>query len=89
MKRRAVPFLVALGLIVLVIIGFLGVRLIDRYTPSKEPADIEKLLGVSGDEVAIFLNEEQQEAKGIYLENQTYLPLEWVNDCLLYTSRCV
>lgn len=82
MKRRAVPFLVALGLIVLVIIGFLGVRLIDRYTPSKEPADIEKLLGVSGDEVAIFLNEEQQEAKGIYLENQTYLPLEWVNEKL-------
>ena len=82
MKRRAVPFLVALGLIVLVIIGFLGVRLVDKYTPSKEPADIEKLLGVSGDEVAIFLNEEQQEAKGIYLENQTYLPLEWVNEKL-------
>lgn len=82
MKRRVVPFLVALGLIALVIIGFFGVRLIERYTPSKEPADLEKLLGVKGDETAIFLNEELQETKGIYVESQTYLPLEWVNENL-------
>ena len=52
MKRRVVPFLVALGLIVLVIAGFFGIRLVERYTPSKEQADIGRLLGVSGDNVA-------------------------------------
>jgi len=82
MKRRVVPFLVALGLIVLVIAGFFGIRLVERYTPSKEQADIGKLLGVSGDNVAVFLNNELQEAKGIYIEEQTYLPIEWVNDKL-------
>lgn len=30
MKRRVVPFLVALGLIVLVIAGFFGIRLVER-----------------------------------------------------------
>lgn len=79
MKRRVVPFLVALGLIALVCVGFFGVRLIERYTPSKEPADIGTLLGVKGNETAIFLNDELQEVKGIYLEDQTYLPIEWVN----------
>lgn len=82
MKRRVVPFLVALGLIVLVIAGFFGIRLVERYTPSKEQADIGKLLGVSGDNVAVFLNNELQEAKGIYIEEQTYLPIEWVNEKL-------
>lgn len=79
MKRRVVPVFVALGLIALVIAGFFGIRLIERYTPSKEPADIGKLLGVSGDEVAVFFNDELQEVKGIYVEEQTYLPIEWVN----------
>lgn len=82
MKRRVVPFLVALGLIVLVIAGFFGIRLVERYTPSKEPADIGKLLGVSGDEVAVFLNDEFQEAKGLFIEEQTYLPVKWVNEKL-------
>lgn len=82
MKRKVVPLLVALGLILLVIAGFFGIRLIDRYTPSKEAADIEKLLGVSGDEVAVFLNDKLQEVKGIYIEGQTYLPVEWVNEKL-------
>lgn len=82
MKRRVVPVFVALGLIALVIAGFFGIRLIERYTPSKEPADIGKLLGVSGDKVAVFLNDELQEVKGIYVEEQTYLPIEWVNEKL-------
>ena len=82
MKRRVVPFLVALGLIVLVIAGFFGIRLVERYTPSKEQADIGRLLGVSGDNVAVYLNNELQETKGIYIEEQTYLPIEWVNENL-------
>lgn len=82
MKRRVVPFFVALGLIVLVIAGFLGIRLVERYTPSKEQADIGRLLGVSGDEVAVFLNSELQDMKGLYIEEQTYLPIDWVNENL-------
>lgn len=80
MKRSVVPFLMALGLIALVVAGFFGVRLIERYTPSKEAADIGSILGVSGDQVAVFLNNGLQEAQGIYVEDQTYLPVTWINE---------
>lgn len=82
MKKKAVPVFVALGLILLVTAGFFGIRFIDRYIPTKEQADLSELLGVKGDEVALFLNEDLQEAKGLYLQGQTYLPIDWVNETL-------
>ncbi|WP_442913611.1 glycosyl hydrolase family 18 protein [Lacrimispora sp.] len=82
MKKKSVPVLAALGLIMLVTAGFFGVQLLERYIPSKEQADIAELLGVKGDEVALYLNEDLQEAKGLYLQGQTYLPIELVNDML-------
>ena len=82
MKKKAAPGLAALGLILLVTAIFFGVRFLERYIPSKEQADIAELLGVKGDEVALYLNEDLQEAKGLYLQEQTYLPIEWVNDML-------
>lgn len=82
MKRKAVPVLVALGLILLVTAGFFGIRLIERYIPSKEQSDLGQLLGIKGDEVALYLNEELQEEKGLYLQEQTYLPISWVNRAL-------
>ncbi len=82
MKRKSVPVLVALGLILLVTSGYYGVRFMERYIPSKEQADMGELLGVNGDEVALYLNEELQESKGVYLQGQTYLPIDWVNQTL-------
>lgn len=79
MKKKAVPVLAALGLILLVTVGFFGVRFLERFIPSKEHADMAELLGVKGDEVALYLNEDLQEEKGLYLQGQTYLPIEWVN----------
>ena len=77
--RRAKPVFITLLLILLVIAAIFGFQLIEKYTPSKEHVDMQDFLGVSGDEVAIYYNEELQETHGIYLEGQTYLPVEWVN----------
>ncbi|MGL6216534.1 MAG: glycosyl hydrolase family 18 protein, partial [Lacrimispora sphenoides] len=82
MKKKTAPVLATLGLILLVTAIFSGVWFLERYIPSKEQADIAGLLGVKGDEVALYLNEDLQEAKGLYLQEQTYLPIEWVNDVL-------
>lgn len=82
MIKRAVPVIVALGLIFLVIAGFIGVRFLERYIPTREQADMTELLGVEGDQVALYLNEEQQETKGLYIGEQTYLPIKWVNEKL-------
>lgn len=82
MKKKTAPVLATLGLILLVTAIFSGVWFLERYIPSKEQADIAGLLGVKGDEVALYLNEDLQEAKGLYLQEQTYLPIEWVNEML-------
>jgi spore germination protein YaaH len=82
MNRKAVPVLVALGLMFILIFGFFGTRILERYIPTDEKADITQLLGVTDDKVALFLNEELQEEKGIYVEGQTYLPIDWVNRTL-------
>lgn len=82
MKRKIIPFLIALGLMILAMAGFFGIRLIERYTPSKELAVLPELFGVKGDQVSLILNEKIQSAQGIYMNGQTYLPIKWVNDNL-------
>lgn len=82
MKRKAVPVLLAFGLIFIITAGFFGTRILKPYIPTREHADIAGILDVKGDEVALYLNDVMQEDKGLYLEGQTYLPIEWVNETL-------
>lgn len=56
-----------------------GVFLYHKYAPSKELASQTAWFGVSGDEVAVFLDNVQDESvTGRYLDGQVYLPLNWV-----------
>lgn len=80
--KRLIPILIAVGLIVLIAGGTVGFHILKNYIPTKEPADIGQLLGVEGDETAIYLNDELQEAKGVTKDGQTYLPIAWVNEYL-------
>ncbi len=82
LREKRIPVMIAIGLIIILIMAFIGWEVAQRYIPSKEPADLAQVLGVSGEETAIFLNEEIQEATGITREGQTYLPLKWVNSYL-------
>ena len=77
--RKAMPVFAVLGLIFVVILGAAGVTLIQRYTPSKEQADLSEVFKVEGNEVALFYNNELQETTGIYESGETYLPISWVN----------
>jgi len=69
----------AIALVILAAAGFAGWWALKRFIPTKEPADLGQVLGVSGEETAIFFNGELQERKGITRGGQTYLPLQWVN----------
>lgn len=82
LKNKLAPLLIATGLIVLILAGFFGLQFMKKYLPSSELADKQKLLQVQGEETAIFLNSELQEAKGLTRENQTYLPITWINENL-------
>ncbi len=77
--KKVVPILLLIGLILCAVIGGLGYTAYRKYAPTRERADLSRLYGVSGDEVALFLDDELQEAKGIAENGQVYLPVSWVN----------
>ena len=76
--KRAVPVIIAIGLIFLIVLGFFGYQAIQRYMPTKETADICEVYDVDGNDVALFYNYGRQEIQGVYENGQTYLPLSWV-----------
>ena len=79
MNEKRIPIFMAIGLVILAVTGLVGWLVIRQFIPTKEPASLEKVLGVTGEETAIFFNEELQEVKGITRDGQIYLPLVWVN----------
>ena len=48
--------------------------------PGSELSDKAKIFGIKGSQVALLLDNELQEAKGIYEDGQVYLPVDWVNE---------
>ena len=80
--KKIMPVIAALGLIAVCVLGFFGYRTARKYIPTKEMADLKSLYEVSGEDTAILYNQELQEAKGLYVNGQTYLPISWVNEHL-------
>ena len=64
--KRAVPVIIAIGLIFLIVLGVFGYQAIQRYMPTKEPADLNEVYQVEGDNVALYYNFGRQEMQGIY-----------------------
>ena len=80
--KKVVPLLIAVGLVLFYIIGRLGYTAYVKYAPSKELSDLSDYYQVSGDEIAVYLDGESQDEKGLLRQNQPYLPLTWVNQKL-------
>ena len=59
--------------------GYIYMR---KYMPSDELSDKAKVFGIKGSQVALLLDNELQEEKGIYEDEQVYLPVGWVNEYL-------
>lgn len=83
-SRRGAGCAVGLVIGILLLAGgiFAALKLYERYGPSYEMADKAEVFQISGNQVAILLNGELQESKGIYADGQVYLPISWVNDCV-------
>ena len=78
--KKAVPMIIAIGLILLIVSGAVGFRLVQKYLPTKEQADLMTLYQTKGNETAVFFNYELEDVKGIYENGQTYLPISWINE---------
>ncbi len=80
--KRAIPVLVVIALLILILAGAAAVKYIEKYIPTDERADISSVLEVSGEDTAVFLNNERVSVTAITRDGQAYLPLEWVNENL-------
>ncbi len=78
MKKKIIPVIVALALIVIVgIVGF-GGKILDKYTYSKELADMDEYYGVGQGELAILLQDDWIAEKAVLKEDTVYFDLDTI-----------
>lgn len=91
MKKKLIPFIIAVVLIIAVTaIGF-GAKVIEKFTYSKEEADLNEYFQISdATDVAIRLQNDLSEGKGKLIDNVYYLPFSFItenlNDRFYYNS---
>ena len=79
-KRGCGPAVIA-GFLLLAAAGCGIGFLYGKYLkPGNEMADKRDVFQVRGEQVALFLDNELQDEKGIYEDGQVYLPVDWVDD---------
>ena len=65
--KKAVPVIVALSLIFMIVLGVFGYQAIQKYMPTKDPANITDVYGVEGNEAAVFYGYDRlEDVKGVY-----------------------
>ena len=79
MRKKIIPVLVAIVLII--IIGAVGVGsvLIEKYSYSEERVDPDEYFGVSGEQLAIVLQDEMVEEKAILRDGICYFDIDTVH----------
>lgn len=83
MKKKMIPVLIAVFLIVVILAGAAGVFLFEKYSYSKETADLDSYFGLTkSEDVAIVLNDEIAKEKGILYQGHCYLDLKTVHSYL-------
>lgn len=80
MKKKLIPVAVAAGLIVVIVLIGVTTQLLEKYSYSKERADLNQYFDIAGEEeTAVILNDELIKTKALYREGQCYLPIDFVN----------
>lgn len=83
MKKKIIPALIAIFFILVIVAGAAGVFLYQRFSYSKERADLDAYFNLqSADEAAIIYNDEIAEQKGILQDGHCYLDLDTVHSLI-------
>lgn len=83
MRKKIIPALIAIFLIIIIAGGAAGKFLYEKYSYSKETADLNAYFGIGGaQEAAIILNDGILEEKGMMENGHCYLTLEAVHTYL-------
>lgn len=77
--KKIIPVIIAI-LLILVIGGVgIGGKLLDKYSYSKEKADLTEYYGITGDQLAIILQDEMIEQKAVRKDGVCYFDLDTVH----------
>ncbi len=83
LNPKAIPVLIALFLIVLIAGILVGRMLYEKYSPSKEQADLNAYFDLADtEEMAIIMNDTILDEKALYIDDTVYLDVETVYDYL-------
>lgn len=81
--KKFIPAIVAIALIIIVILGSIGVKLVQRYTYSKERKDLKEYYNLTEDnDVAIVLQNEILDTKAKLYDGVYYLDFASVQELL-------
>lgn len=78
--KKVIPVLVAVVLILVIAAAGFGAKIVERYSYSKEHADLEKYFGITGaDDVPIILQDEQIDEHAKIWDNVCYFDFATVH----------
>ena len=78
MKKRLIPIVVALVLILIVALVGFGGKILDKYTYGKEYADLDEYYGVTQGELAIILQDDWIAEKAVLRDERVYFDLNTI-----------
>ncbi len=77
--KKLIPVIIAIILILIIGAATAGSIVFEKYSYSKEQADLQEYFGVSGDELAIFLQDEKIAEKAVLKGGICYFDLDTVH----------
>lgn len=77
--KKLIPVLVAIILIVIIGAATAGTIVFDKYSYSKETADLKEYFGVKGDRLAIILQDERMDKQAVLKDGVCYFDLNTVH----------
>lgn len=77
--KKLIPVIIAIILIIIIGAATAGSIVFEKYSYSKEQADLREYFGVSGDELAIFLQDEKVPEKAVLKGGICYFDLETIH----------
>ena len=83
--KKFIPAIVAIALIILVLAGSFGMKLLERFSYSDEKQDLEEYYGLSNaddNNVAIVLQNEKIDVQAKLIDGRIYMEIEAVQDLL-------
>ena len=88
--KKIIPVLIAIVLIIIIAGVSFGSKVAEKYSYSKEQADLNEYFNVTGDEAAIIMQDEVIEDKArVGADGTFYITYDTVSDYFIYTRLYV